>query len=210
MNIENEIEASVFISYAWGDKSEEFLQKLDNRLSELGGAKVVTDKDVLTYKSTLLEQRGWISDFMMKEGLGKYVVVLINDKYLKSETCMLELNEILRNPKFSYRIFPIFFADVNIFSPDGMLQYIYYWDTKVIEIEEYLRNYKGNENDSNLLYFKLNQLTNIRNNLAYNLQYLRDMNVLSIDKDKYENTIEILIRVINERLDEDRHKKRNK
>ncbi len=38
MHIENEIEASVFISYAWGDKSGEFVGILHHRVFKIGWA----------------------------------------------------------------------------------------------------------------------------------------------------------------------------
>ena len=84
-----EYEHSVFISYAWGEEREEIVNEIDEALQKRG-LKIVRDKRDLDYK-------GFISQFMERIGQGNCVIVVISDKYLRSENCMFELVEIAEN-----------------------------------------------------------------------------------------------------------------
>ena len=67
------------------------------------GITLIRDKQVLEFK-------GRIKAFMEQIGRGNAVVVIICDKYLKSENCMFELLEIAKNGDIYDRIFPIVLA----------------------------------------------------------------------------------------------------
>src|SRR5512139_972145 len=93
----------VFLSYAWGDASEEFANRLDQAFQQKG-ISIIRDKRDLGYK-------GMIKEFMERIGQGKCVIAVISDKYLKSPNCMFELLHVVENGNFYDRIFPIILGD---------------------------------------------------------------------------------------------------
>ncbi|MDJ0733056.1 MAG: toll/interleukin-1 receptor domain-containing protein [Nostocaceae cyanobacterium] len=81
-SLKTEFEKEIFISYAWGGESEEFVNNLDQILLSKG-IKIIRDKRELGYK-------GLIKAFMERIGRGKCVIAVISEKYLKSPNCMFE------------------------------------------------------------------------------------------------------------------------
>ena len=89
-----ESKPEIFFSYAWSDDTDvaNSREKIVDDLYEslrTDGFNVVRDKNDLRYK-------GLISDLTGRIGRGKFIVVAISDKYLKSTYCMSELLEIYR------------------------------------------------------------------------------------------------------------------
>jgi pterin-4a-carbinolamine dehydratase len=74
----------IYFSYAWGDEREKIVDELCNTIKSEKKYEVVRDKENLEYK-------GLISDFMRGIGKGNIVVVVLSDKYLRSDYCMFEL-----------------------------------------------------------------------------------------------------------------------
>ena len=104
-----ESKPEIFFSYAWGDPNEiGGREKIVNDLYDAlvaGGFTVIRDKNDLRYK-------GLISGLTQRIGRGKFIVVAISDKYLKSTYCMSELLEIYRRSNSDIdellkKIFPI-------------------------------------------------------------------------------------------------------
>ena len=97
----------VFVSYAWKPESCTIVDQLQQALGQ-HGIRLLRDVEEVRYKDS-------IRDFMRRIGKGKCVVVVISEKYLKSENCMFEMVEIVKAQAFRERIFPIVLADANIF-----------------------------------------------------------------------------------------------
>src|SRR5262245_50154986 len=116
-------EQAVFISYAWGedtDEREAIVKQLDQSLQNRG-LKIICDKRDLEYK-------GSIREFMKGIGEGDCVIVVISDKYLRSKNCMFELVEIAENKQFADRIFPIILGDAKIYDWRGQADYLEFWE----------------------------------------------------------------------------------
>ena len=124
-------ENKVFISYAWGVEREEIVNQIEQSLQERG-LKIVRDKNELGFK-------GSIKEFMERIGQGNCVIVVVSDKYLKSDNCMLELVEIAENKQFRNRIFPIVLADADIYDPVKRSEYVKYWETKRAELADAMK-----------------------------------------------------------------------
>jgi len=71
-----------------------------------------------------MHYRDSIQRFMRALGAGKYVIVALDDAYLRSPKCMFELTEIADRPDFAKRIFPIVLSDANITDPRARIGYI--------------------------------------------------------------------------------------
>ena len=128
-----ESKPEIFFSYAWGDQNEtgSSREKIVNDLYDAlvaAGFTVIRDKNDLRYK-------GLISDLTQRIGRGKFIVVAISDKYLKSTYCMSELLEIYRRSNSDIdellkKIFPIVLDDAKIYNPEDRVDYLDYWETK--------------------------------------------------------------------------------
>jgi Leucine-rich repeat (LRR) protein len=82
------VNPEVFVSYAWNNES---CAIVDNLQQALEGQEIhlLRDREEVRYKDS-------IRDFMRRIGKGKCVVVVISEKYLKSENCMFEMVEIAK------------------------------------------------------------------------------------------------------------------
>ena len=191
-NIMNKPE--IFISYGWGGESETTVDSIYNTLIE-SDFNVIRDKVDLGYK-------GNIKKFMQEIGTGKYVVVVISDKYLKSENCMYELLEIKNNGDAYDRIFPIVLSDAKIYDELDRIDYLNYWDDKVSELKkkvETLRDPVGKVR----VYEKINQYADINRIIDDMTDMLRNMNTLTPDMHKDSN-FQAMLDAISKKIQEDK------
>ncbi|MDZ7952623.1 COR domain-containing protein [Nostoc sp. DedQUE09] len=186
-----EFEKEIFISYAWGGESEQFVNQLDETF-QAKGIKIIRDKRDLGYK-------GLIKSFMERIGRGKCAIAVISDKYLKSPNCMFELVQIAKNGEFYNRIFPIVLADAQIYKPVARLKYIKHWEDQIKELDEAMKGVSA----ANLQGFReeIDQYTEIRNTIAELTNLLKDMNMLTPDIHSASD-FEELLNAIAHRLDE--------
>ena len=188
---ERETEKEIFISYAWGGESEEIVNKLDAAF-QARGVKIIRDKRDLGYK-------GRIKAFMERIGRGKCVIVVVSEKYLKSENCMFELVQIAKNGQFYDRIFPIVLADANIYKPVNRIKYVKYWEEQIQELDEAMKsvgaaNLQGLRED-------IDSYTEIRRTIAELTNILKDMNTLTSEMHS-ETDFETLFQAIEQKMAE--------
>ena len=112
----NNYENVVVVSYAWGGESERTVDELERAFAACG-IRIVRDKKNLDYRDA-------IEAFEQRIGRGQCIVLVISDKYLRSEHCMYELVEADRNRNLRDRIFPIVLADAQIYRTIDRLNYI--------------------------------------------------------------------------------------
>jgi hypothetical protein len=161
----------VFISYAWGGEREEIVNKIDQVLQERG-IRITRDKRDLGYK-------GSIKEFMERIGQGNCVIVVVSDKYIRSQNCMFELVEIADNKQLHDRIFPIVLADADIYDPVKRLGYVKYWEDKRNELANAMKtvdpaNLQGIRDDMDLY-------DRIRDKVSGLVSILKDMNTLTAE-----------------------------
>lgn len=185
-------QSEVFISYAWGGKSEKIVNELESALQKQG-LTIVRDKRDLGFK-------GLITDFMQRIGVGKAVVIVISDKYLKSPYCMFELMEMYRNRDFTKHIFPIVLEDATIFEPIPKLAYLKYWREKKAELEKAIEEFGPDAitviGDDYKIYHK------VFSNFGEVVNVLKDINALTPDIHRASN-FQHLYHSLLERLEED-------
>jgi hypothetical protein len=119
----------IFFSYAWQGESEALIDQLSAVLAAKGYT-ITRDKSAMNYKDS-------IHEFMERIGRGKFILVVVSDKYLKSEYCLYEACRMFQTPALRERIFPLVLPEVDIFSVRGQLTYLKYWETEygVLEAE---------------------------------------------------------------------------
>ncbi len=176
--IMSEFKPEIFISYGWGGESEAIVNEIYDTFIEKG-YNVIRDKINLGFK-------GNIKEFMEQIGEGKYVIVVISDKYLKSENCMFEILEIKKNGDFYDRIFPIVLRDANIYRPIGRINYINHWQAQIDELNEAIKNVKVLSQVTSLTN-DLNLYDYIRKTIDGIMETLKNMNTLTPDMHRGEN-----------------------
>lgn len=179
----------VFISYAWGDNSEAMANKIDDAF-QASEITLIRDKNNLSFK-------GSIKGFMEQIGKGKAVIVIISDKYLKSENCMFELVEIAANGDYRDRIFPIVLSDAEIYKPVKRIRYIQHWEQEIADLDEAMKAVSA----ANLQGFResIDLYTRIRNTIAELVEILKDMNTLTPDIHT-ESDFAAMFKAIEQRL----------
>jgi internalin A len=182
---------AIFISYAWGGESENVANQIDQAFSQKG-VTIVRDKRDVPFK-------GSIKEFMKRIGRGKCVIVILSEKYLKSENCMFELVQIAKYPKFNDRIFPIVLEDARIYRPRERIQYVKYWEGEIKSLDDELKgvsaaNMEGFREDIDLYAEIRRYLPNLTN-------LLKDMNSLTA-KIHQESGFEALFTAIEQKLSE--------
>ncbi len=163
-------ENSVFVSYAWGGESEQTVNELENAFSERG-IYVVRDKKDLKYK-------GSIKEFERRIGKGQCIILVVSDKYLRSEHCMYELVEIEENRDFRQRVFPIVIADAGIYTAGDRINYIRYWDKKIKQLNKKIKTVDVIM-DLDEVTYDLKKFARIRSKFDTLSSLLSDMNALT-------------------------------
>jgi hypothetical protein len=180
---------AIFISYAWGGESENIADQVEQAFSEKG-VTIIRDKQEMGFKDR-------IKDFMERIGRGKCAIVIISEKYLKSENCMFELLQIAKHQKFVDRIFPIVLDDARIYKPIDRLKYVQYWEEEIKKLEEALKTVSS----ANLQGFRedIDLYTEIRQLLPNLTNLLKNMNTLTLQT-HIESGFAALFKAIEQKL----------
>ena len=175
----------VFVSYAWNTESCAIVDKLQQALGQQG-IRLLRDREEVRYKDS-------IRDFMRRIGKGKCVVVVISEKYLKSENCMFEMVEVAKAQSLRERIFPIVLADANIYKATGRVRYVRHWEDQIQELDEALKTVRGD--NLTKLQEDLNVYAEIRRLFDGIADMLRDMNALTPDQHEGSGFDELIGRI---------------
>jgi small GTP-binding protein len=159
----------IFISYAWGGESEKLVNELDQAFQERS-VTIIRDKRDLGFK-------GRIKTFMETIGKGKAVILIISEKYLKSENCLFELLQIAKHGEFTERIFPVVMDDARIYKAMDRIRYVQYWEKQLKDLDKAIRSVSA----TNLDGFRedIDLYAEIRANLPRLTDILKDMNTLT-------------------------------
>lgn len=170
----------IFISYNWSLK--ETAQKLYDFLTSKGYT-VSMDDHNLRYKDKL-------SIFMESIRASDYSILLISEKYLKSENCMTEVIHLLKDQDFHKKVLPVRDEDLKIFKTAERIVYIQYWQEQVKELEEMLL--KLDQTSAIEEIKKLKNAKDIHQSINDFLVAIADMITFTIEKEEslsYSNLI---------------------
>ena len=118
---------SVFISYNW-EANESLADELEAALENL--AVIHRDKKDIN-------DWGNIKEFMKTIRKQDLVVLLISDQYLKSQACLYEVLELMKNEDWWAHVMSV--VDNNakhMYTTRGRLQYVQYWTSEYSECEK--------------------------------------------------------------------------
>jgi tetratricopeptide (TPR) repeat protein len=125
------MDKEIYISYAWQGESEAAVDAICAAL-RARFLEYQRDKESMDY-------RGSIRAFMESIGRGKFVIAVVGEKYLKSEYCMYESMRMMQAGKHERRVFPIVLDDANLYSTDGKLGYVKFWEARASQLNRDLR-----------------------------------------------------------------------
>ncbi len=125
----------IYISYAWKDNKSESGQQREALVDRICDALIsqrynlIRDRHHLTLGNS-------IEQFMREIGRGNYVILVISDKYLRSEYCMFEAIEVMKHKGYEQKIFPVVLSDANIYTRAGQIDYIHHWRQQVAQLKD--------------------------------------------------------------------------
>ena len=166
----------IYISYAWKDNQTaqgRQREALVDRICAVLLAKrynLIRDRNHLTLGQS-------IEKFMGEIGRGNYVILVISDKYLRSEYCMFEALEVMKQKDYQQKIFPVVLSDANVYSREGQVSYIQYWQKKKQQISHLIGPNPSDEYSA--MVDVANKITEIANSVDDFIQFVQDK--LSID-----------------------------
>lgn len=186
----------IYISHAWEPQSDEILYPLIKRLQQ--------EKFNIIYDHKDLGYRGSITQFMDDLAESEAIIIIVSNKYLKSEYCMYELLKIYEQKDIQNRIYPIVLSEVNIAKSTDRLNLVKYWEkeakdlmNKIKELDD-ITFLEGITDDLNLY-------KSIRNKIAKLTHILKDINTLQVHTHKESNFKELVDALKANRL----HKRTN-
>ena len=108
---------TAFLSYCWAN--EKFADIIDSTFQALGII-VKRDKREVGYKDNLKHYMQSIRDC-------DYAILLISDESLKSQACMYEVCEIMKERDYLQKILPVILPETKIYNVEQQLEYVKYW-----------------------------------------------------------------------------------
>ena len=135
----------VYFSYARGDDetpegqlreevANELYQEIKRRERD-GHLKVMIDREQMKYRDS-------IRTFTKQYADAWLVVMIISEKYLKSEFCMGEVVEVLSNRDYRQRILPVLLPEAGLNDPKKSIAYLKDWEEKENDIGKELASIK--------------------------------------------------------------------
>jgi len=160
----------IFLSYNWENSKE--ADEICEYLKKYQDIEVFRDK---------IKLKPWesIQEFMNSIREMDYTIIMISDKYLKSENCMYEVLQVIKQDEYRKKIFPIV-IDKDIYNPDNHLEYIIYWEKKTEEYKKKLETISI-ENSGNVQE-RLKRYRDNAFNIERFLETICDMNNPEIDQ----------------------------
>ncbi|NEQ42565.1 MAG: toll/interleukin-1 receptor domain-containing protein [Leptolyngbya sp. SIOISBB] len=185
------VKQEIFISFKWRTESEKVADQIDQAF-QAKGITIRRDCKDIQYKDS-------IEGFMQALGRGKCVIAVIDDAYLKSDSCMFELVEILANGNFHSRIFPIVLPDAQIYRPAKRIQYVQHWEREIADLEAAMKSVSA----ANLDGFReeIDLYHRIRATIAELTSTLKNMNTLKVE-DHLDRDFAQLFEAIERKLQE--------
>lgn len=130
----------VYISYAGNDEADVYENSRDEIVEKISALLEQNNLQPKQYK-TDVQYRDEIDTYKLDIAYGNYVILLISEKYLKSEYCMNEAVALLnRNQRgLKEKIFPVVLKDAGLYNWKKKGEYISYWHQQGVEMDEYLK-----------------------------------------------------------------------
>lgn len=160
---------TAFLSYSWAN--EKTADEIDNLFQSLG-IEVKRDKRELGYKDNIKKYMQSIRDC-------DYAILVISEASLKSQACMYEVLEIMKEQKFIDKILPIIVSGTKLFKPEDQIPFINHWKRESESLEKELTAIGIVEGMSLATDLKIRK--SIYSNIAKFLKIISDRNIPPLD-----------------------------
>lgn len=162
---------SIFISYSWNDRI--FVDDLDNKL-QVYGYKVERDIRDAEYAQN-------IKDFMKRIRKTDYSIIILSDSFLKSENCMREIVEFIKDDDYRNRIIPVILESAkDIWGSNKGIQYTIYWKEREEKFREQLQ--KIDEESKGGYIEELKHISSVKDNIGDIIKIFRDMKMFDANE----------------------------
>lgn len=174
---------SIFISYSWKDR--EFVDNLDNRLQNYG-YKVERDIRDAEYAQK-------IKEFMKKIRKTDYSIIVLSDSFLKSENCMREIFEFIKDDNYKDRIIPVILDSAkDIWGSNKGIQYTVYWKMKEAKFKEQLKQI---DEESKGGYIEdLKHISSVKDSIGEIIKIFRDMKMFDANEENLADNIVVYLK----------------
>lgn len=172
----------MFISYSW--KDNDIVDKLDNKL-QLYGYKIIRDIRDAEFAQS-------IKEFMKQIRETDFSIIILSDSFLKSENCMREIFEFIKDDDFTDRIIPIISQSAKkIWSINKGILYTLYWKQREEDFKEQLMLI---DEESKQGYIEdLKHISTIKDSMGEIIAIFRDMKMFDVDdKRLVENIVDYI------------------
>lgn len=146
------------------------------------------DKRDIKYKDS-------IKEFMDKIRFADYCLILISDYYLKSQNCMYEILEFIKDKDFINKILPIITDDAKIFNAIDRAKYVCFWQDKYNELNMSRENI-STLNQSDILE-EMQFVENIQRNISEFLATISDLQLIKLGNDVTLENFKTIYNIIN-------------
>lgn len=155
---------SMFISYSWNDRN--FVDEFDRKLQEYG-YEVKRDIRDLQYTQS-------IKEFMKEIRKTDYSIIILSDSFLKSENCMREIFEFIKDEDFKDRIIPVILESAtDMCGANKGMSYSLYWKYREEKFKEQLKQL--DEESKYGFIEELRHISLIKDSIGEILMVFRDM-----------------------------------
>lgn len=194
----------IFISYCWADK--DVVDLIDKDFQELYGITFTRDERDLKFKQS-------IRSFMQGLSDQDYVIMVISDSYIKSDNCLYEVMEVMRDRRYRDKIYCVILnendkkyyseeaiknlyrkgntVECNIYNAVGRVNYNKYWNHKKKELSQLIEELDDELSKIEPL-MDLRRIDDIVKNVGEFLNTVSDMKNESIEELKKTNYKEFL------------------
>jgi len=78
---------------------------------------------------------GKLDEFLETYSSGKYIILILDEKYLTIPSCCAEMAVLALNENIYNNLFPIVLPDVKYYYPIDLIDYQYYWDERIKNLQ---------------------------------------------------------------------------
>lgn len=174
---------SIFISYAW--KDAKYVDGLDNELQTYG-YKVERDIRDAEYAQN-------IKEFMKRIRKTDYSIIVLSDNFLKSENCMREIFEFIKDENFKDRIIPVILESAkDIWGDSKGIQYTIYWKEREEKFKEDLK--RIDEESKGGYIEELKHISSVKDSIGDIIKIFRDMKMFEANEKNLVNDIVLFLK----------------
>ena len=169
---------SIYISYSSDDGK--FVDELEKKLQNYG-YKIERDIRDLDYTKS-------IKEFMQRIRKTDYSIIILSDRFLKSENCMKEIFEFIKDENYKDRIIPVRLDSVkNIWGDNKGIEYTVFWKDKEKEMKEQLK--RIDEESKGGYIEELRHISLVKDSIGEVIKIFRDMKMFDINDENIHEKI---------------------